>query len=254
LRPGGRSRGHRWQFQCRWRFQRHGPDKGKQTCVVLDDDEVSSDEDEPLQKRLRQLSGARLVVLDEAATTDKEATGKRAVEEATVERAVEERAAEEATMKKAAEERAAEEATTKAAVEERAVDEATAKAATEEAAVKATTAEAAGAAGGSPRPGVVSGRGQEGCGSKCLHPAGQTSLKGCLETSICPAFSPPYLFCGASFSYYPFCPSLLPPARPPQQTQLLQMRLSGRLWAQNLSASPGPLKESLRTWWSLRGS
>jgi hypothetical protein len=29
------------------------PGKGKQTRVILDDDEVSSDEDEPLQKRLR---------------------------------------------------------------------------------------------------------------------------------------------------------------------------------------------------------
>jgi hypothetical protein len=164
----------------------------------------------------------------------------RATEEAVEKKVAEERAAEEATTKKAAGERAAEEAATKAAVEERVVDKATAKAAAEEAAVKATTAEATGATGGSPRPGVVSSRGQEGCGSKCLHPTGQTSLKGCLETSVCPAFSRPYLFCGASFSYYPFCPSLLPPARPPQRAQLLQMRLSGRLWARNLSASPGP--------------
>jgi hypothetical protein len=209
------------------------------------------------------------VVLDEAATADKEATGKRAMEEATAERAVEERAteeavekkvaeeraAEEATTKKVAEERAAEEAATKAAVEERVVDEATAKAAAEEVAVKAKTAEAAGAAGGSPRPGVVSSRGQEGYGSKCLHPVGQTSLKGCLETSVCPAFSPPPLsFLWGFILLLPFCPSLLPPARPPQRAQLLQMRLSGRLWARNLSASPEPLKESLRTWWSLRGS
>jgi hypothetical protein len=34
------------------------PSKGKQERVALDDDEVSSNEDEPLQKRLRQLSGA----------------------------------------------------------------------------------------------------------------------------------------------------------------------------------------------------
>jgi hypothetical protein len=45
--------------------------------VILDDEEVSSDEDEPLQKRLWQLSGAGPVVLNEAAATmavaDKEA-------------------------------------------------------------------------------------------------------------------------------------------------------------------------------------
>jgi hypothetical protein len=60
--------------------------------VILDDDEVSSDEDEPLQKRLRQFSSTRPVVLDEAAAVDKEATDKRAVEEATAKRANEERA------------------------------------------------------------------------------------------------------------------------------------------------------------------
>jgi hypothetical protein len=42
------------------------PGKGKHARVVLDDDEVSSDEDEPLQKRLRQLFGDQSVVLDEA--------------------------------------------------------------------------------------------------------------------------------------------------------------------------------------------
>jgi hypothetical protein len=94
-------------------------DNGKQMCVILDDDEVSSDEDEPLQKRLRQLSGAGLTVCDETAVADKEAADKGAAEEATVKRA-----AEEAAMKKAA----------------------------EEAAAKAATAEAAGAAGGSPAP------------------------------------------------------------------------------------------------------
>jgi hypothetical protein len=82
------------------------PGKGKQVCVVLDDDEVSSDEDEPLQKRLWQLSGAGPAVLDEAAAmtaaTDKEATYKRATEEAVMKRAAEERAAEEAATKEVA--------------------------------------------------------------------------------------------------------------------------------------------------------
>jgi hypothetical protein len=83
------------------------PDKGKQMRVILDDNEVSSDEDEPLQKRLRQLSGAGLALLDEAATADKEAVGKRATEEAAVKRAVAERAAEEATVKAGAAEEVA---------------------------------------------------------------------------------------------------------------------------------------------------
>jgi hypothetical protein len=43
------------------------PGKGKQARVVLDDDEVSFDEDEPLQKRLRQLSSTGQTVLDKAA-------------------------------------------------------------------------------------------------------------------------------------------------------------------------------------------
>jgi hypothetical protein len=75
------------------------PGKGKQVCVILDDDEVSSDEDEPLQKRLRRLFGARLsgaasTMLDEVAAmmiaAEKEAVDKRAVDEAAVKRATEE--------------------------------------------------------------------------------------------------------------------------------------------------------------------
>jgi hypothetical protein len=58
------------------------PGKGKQTRVILDDDEVSSNEDEPLQKRLRQLSSARPTVLDE------EAAMKRAAEERATDEAV----------------------------------------------------------------------------------------------------------------------------------------------------------------------
>jgi hypothetical protein len=69
--------------------------KGKQTCVVLDGDEVSSDEDEHLQKRLRQFFGAGLAVRNEVIVTmaaaDKEAEDKRAAEEATAKRAAEER-------------------------------------------------------------------------------------------------------------------------------------------------------------------
>jgi hypothetical protein len=82
--------------------------------VILDNDEVWSDEDEPLQKQLRQLSGTGPTVLDEAIVADKEATDRRAVEEVTAkwaaEEAATERATEETMVKKAAEERAAEEA------------------------------------------------------------------------------------------------------------------------------------------------
>jgi hypothetical protein len=44
--------------------------------VILDDDEVSSDEDEPLQKRLWQLSSAGPTVRDEVVVADKEAAVK----------------------------------------------------------------------------------------------------------------------------------------------------------------------------------
>jgi hypothetical protein len=116
--PGG------WWRRHRWRFQRCGPGKGKHTRVILDDDEASSDEDEPLQKRLRQFSGAGPAVLDEAAAADKEAMGKRAAEKATTKRATEERVVEEAVVKAAA------------------IEEVASKIA----------GEAAGAAGGSPAP------------------------------------------------------------------------------------------------------
>jgi hypothetical protein len=81
--------------------------KGKQARAILDDDEVSSDEDKPLQKRLRQLSGTGPAVHDEAAAGDKEVVTKQAAEEA-----IAKRATEEAVVKKAAEERATVEAAT----------------------------------------------------------------------------------------------------------------------------------------------
>jgi hypothetical protein len=92
--------------------------KGKQTHVVLNDNEVSCDEDETLQKRLRQLSGSRPAVLNETAVADKEAADKRTVEEAAVKWAAEERAVEESAVKNAVEERAAEEVVSKAATAE----------------------------------------------------------------------------------------------------------------------------------------
>jgi hypothetical protein len=66
------------------------PGKGKQARVVLDDDDVSSDEDEPLQKRLRRLfdaagqsgRGPAPVAPDAAPAADKEATDKKATEKA----------------------------------------------------------------------------------------------------------------------------------------------------------------------------
>jgi hypothetical protein len=74
------------------------PGKGKQVRIILDDDEASSDEDEPLQKRLRQLSDAGPAVLDGAAAANQEVVDKRAAEEAATKWA-----AEEAVAKKAAE-------------------------------------------------------------------------------------------------------------------------------------------------------
>jgi hypothetical protein len=58
-----------------------------------------------------------------------------------------------------------------------------------------------------PRPDALSGRGQDGCSSKWLHPASQTSLHGCLKTSVCPAFSPPFLlFLWGLILLLPFLP------------------------------------------------
>jgi hypothetical protein len=99
-------------------------------CVVLDNDGVSSDEDEPLQKHLRRRSGVggpsgsrpAPAVPDEAATTDKEAEVTSAVEEVVEKVAADkEAAAEEAAMKVAvdkeiADKRTADEATVKEAV------------------------------------------------------------------------------------------------------------------------------------------
>jgi hypothetical protein len=93
-----------------------GKGKDKQVRVVLDDDEVSSDEDTPLQKRLRLLSDAGRssgsapatpsVAAAKKAAADREATNRRAAEEAAVKEvadkeAADKRAAEEAVMKEA---------------------------------------------------------------------------------------------------------------------------------------------------------
>jgi hypothetical protein len=161
-------------------------DNGKQMCVILDDDEVSSDEDEPLQKRLRQLSGAGLTVCDEAAVADKEAADKGAAEEATMKRA-----AEEAVAKKAVEERAAEEVV-----------------------VKAAAAEATGAARGSPAPSQT----PPAAGAKrSAVLSGSTPMAKCPYRGVWkPRFvqlSPPFFF-PFSILLLPFCPGPLPPARP----------------------------------------
>jgi hypothetical protein len=78
------------------------PGKGKQLHVILYDDEVSSDEDEPLQKRLWWLSGAAGLSRSRPAPTmpdaaaavsamaNKQATDKRATEQAVVTRAAKE--------------------------------------------------------------------------------------------------------------------------------------------------------------------
>jgi hypothetical protein len=135
--------------------------KGKQTRIILDDDEVSFDEDEPLQKRLRQLSDAGPVVRDEAAAADKEAADKTVVEEVAAKRA-----AKESVTKEAAEERAA-----------------------KEAAATAVAAEAAGAARGSPAPSqALSAAGAK----RSTTPSGSTPPPK--HPSVCPALSPFFAF------------------------------------------------------------
>jgi hypothetical protein len=149
---------------------------------------------QPLQKR--QLSGVGPAVLDEA-VVDKRAAAKRATEEAAAKRA-----AEEAAAKKVAEERAAEEA---------------------------AAAEAAGAAGGSPAPVCHRQRsGPRGLRLQVAPPRQPNVPTGVFENlGLSSSLSLFPFFCVASFSYYPFCPGPLPPARPPRWARLPQMRLSG---------------------------
>jgi hypothetical protein len=185
---------------------------------------VSSNEDEPLQKCLRQLSGARAAVLDEVAAADKEAANKRAAEEAVARRATEEatvkRATEEIASKRVVEERATKEAVTKKATEERAAEESTTKAA----AVKAI-----GAAGGSPAPGQVpsvAGAKRAAASSGSTSPA-KRPYRGVWKPRFVQLSLPLFSFFSffvASFSYYPFCPGPLPPTRRPLWARLPQMR------------------------------
>jgi hypothetical protein len=140
-----------------------GKGKDKHARVVLDDDEASSNKDEPMLKWLRLSSvidgssGSAPATPDVAAAmkvaAHKEATDKRTVEAATVKRVVEEAAVKAAADKEAADKRAVEEvvvkrvveeatvkaATDKQAVDKRAAEEAVVTRAAEEATVKATT-------------------------------------------------------------------------------------------------------------------
>jgi hypothetical protein len=126
-----------------------GKGKEKQVRVVIDDDEVASDEDVPLYKWLLLSStiggssGSALAVADVAAVmkaaADKEATDKRVVEEAAGKVVVD---------KEAANKRAAEEATVNVVADREAAD----KRAAEEAATKEA---AVGATGDSSAPGQV---------------------------------------------------------------------------------------------------
>jgi membrane protein involved in colicin uptake len=136
--------------------------------VILDDDEVPSNEDEPLQMRLWLLStinglsspaSATADVMAAAkAVADKDTMDKRIAEEAmtqevadkepTDKRAVEEAVVKEAVDKEATDKRATEETTTKEAADKDVTD----KRAAEEAAMKEAVA---GAAGGSSTSGQV---------------------------------------------------------------------------------------------------
>jgi hypothetical protein len=130
------------------------PSKGKEKhlWVILDDDELSSDEDEPLQRLLQSSSavsgssGPTSTMVDVTAaakaTVDKEAVDKRAAEEAMVKEAMvkestNKRAVKEAAMKEAADKEAAEKMAAEEAIVKKAADkEATDKRAAEEATVK----------------------------------------------------------------------------------------------------------------------
>jgi hypothetical protein len=71
------------------------PGKGKQACIILNVDEVSSDEDEPLQKRMWWVFGAgpsSTATAVTMATANKETADRRTAEEAVVKRAMEEAA------------------------------------------------------------------------------------------------------------------------------------------------------------------
>ncbi len=126
-----------------------GKGKDKHARVVLDDDEASSNKDEPMLKWLRLSSvidgssGSAPATPDVAAAmkvaAHKEATDKRVVEEAMMKRA---------TVKAAANE----EATTKRAAEEAMVKRAAVKAAADEEVADKTADEAVGAVGDSPAP------------------------------------------------------------------------------------------------------
>jgi hypothetical protein len=102
---------------------RSSPRQGQQARVILDDGEVSSDEDEPIQKRLRWLSGTAGLsgsrpapaMPNAAAVANKEALDKRATEEAMVTRAAEEAAEKTAADKEATDKRTADEAIVKGA-------------------------------------------------------------------------------------------------------------------------------------------
>jgi hypothetical protein len=128
-----------------------------------------------------------LLVLDEAVAADKEATDKRATEEAAAKRVVRESAA--------------------------AVEEVAGK----------TMDEAAGADGGSPAPGQA----PSAVGAKrAVAPSGSTPpvkrpymgvWKPWFVHLSLPLFS---FFSGASFPYYTFCPGPLPPVWPPQRARL----------------------------------
>jgi hypothetical protein len=117
--------------------------------VVLDDDEISSDEDAPLQKWLRLSSdvggssgstpAAPKVVAAMKAVMDREDANRRATEEAAMKVAAD---------KEAADKRVTEEATVKEAVDKEATD----KRATKEVTVKEASV---GAAGDSSAPGQV---------------------------------------------------------------------------------------------------
>jgi hypothetical protein len=171
--------------------------KGKHACIILDDNEVSSDEDEPLQKQLRRLpsAGSSSTALDEVAVADKEATAKRVMEEAILKAAIDEE------------------------VTGKTVDEVVMKATVDEEVAGKTADEAAGAVRDSPPPSQA----PKVVGTKmAVAPSGSTlpakrPYRGVWKSRYVKL---PFFFfffpVGLHFLITsPFCPAPLPPAQPP---------------------------------------
>jgi hypothetical protein len=87
-----------------------------------------------------------------------------------------------------------------------------------------------------------------------LHPVGQTSLHGCLETSVCPAFSPPFLLFYGFILLLPFLPRSSPSGAATvigTTAADVVVRVAPGLAPVSEPRTPEGVPE---TWWNMRGS